>query len=288
MRILVVGSNGQLGRDMVAACAAGGHRAEGLDVPDIDITNPACDSVVGDALPDIVVNCAGYTAVDACESNRDAAFRVNADGVANLARAAGGLGIPLVHIGTDYVFDGAASEPYVETDTPNPISVYGESKLAGERMLAAVLEQHYIFRISWLYGVHGKNFVKTMRRLARQKQDDGTSLRVVNDQTGTPTFSMDVCRQILAVIPTGRFGLYHCSNEGSCTWYEFASHILRASGIDAAVEPCATRDYPLPALRPAYSVMENRRLKDEGMHIMSDWRDAFAAFLAQEAAGSGG
>jgi len=285
MRILVIGSNGQLGRDMTALCCGEGHAVEAVDVPVIDITDAgATDVIVQNARPDIIINCAAYTAVDAAETNESAAFAVNAAGTANIARAAARCGAAMVHFSTDYVFDGTAARPYVETDEPRPVSVYGKSKLAGERMLAEVLHRHFILRIAWLYGMHGGNFVKTIRDAAVRKKKAGQPLRVVNDQIGSPTHTIDVCRQTLTLIATGAFGLYHATSEGCCTWYDFAQAIVAAAGIDVQVEPCSTAEFPRPAPRPAAAVLENQALKKLGINRMPQWQDGFAEFLRREKA----
>lgn len=285
MRVMIVGSNGQLGRDMEIICRNAGYDVLGIDVPQIDITDrKKTRLIIREAGPEIIINCAAYTAVDDCEQNRDLAFSVNRDGIANIACSAKEIKAPVVHISTDYVFDGLKSEPYVETDKTGPKSVYGMSKLAGEEMLCKTIEEHFIFRISWLYGWHGNNFVKTIRRIATQKQGTGEAIKVVNDQFGTPTYSVDVCRQILYIISKEQFGLYHCTSEGECSWYEFACHILKKCNIDSDILPCTTAEFPRPAPRPPYSVLENQRLKQIGMNIMDDWKMGFDAFLSEESA----
>jgi dTDP-4-dehydrorhamnose reductase len=283
MRILIMGSNGQLGSDMVKLCGQKGHDAHGVDVPDIDIrSKDSVSHAVQSVLPELIINCAAYTAVDACESNTDAAFAVNADGVAHLACVAREAGIGMVHFSTDYVFDGAKGRPYIETDATNPLSVYGASKLAGEQRLQEILDKCYIFRISWLYGAGGSNFVKTIRRAAAEKKAAGEPLKVVADQKGTPTYTIDICRQVLAVIGHEQFGLYHCTSEGECSWYDFACHILNASGTDVDIVPCKTADYPVAAPRPLYSVLENMRLKECDFHCMRPWQEGFGDFLRDE------
>jgi dTDP-4-dehydrorhamnose reductase len=288
MKILIIGANGQLGKDMVTACKAANHDTVGVDLPQIDITDGNQTSrFISSVKPDTIINCAAFTAVDRCESDRAKAFAANRDGVAHLAEAAATCGAALAHISTDYVFDGTKREPYVETDLPNPRSVYGESKLAGEQVLAKILPRHYIFRIAWLYGLQGANFVKTIRTIALQKAHNGESLRVVDDQVGTPTYTREVCAQILAVLSQNTFGLFHCTAEGACSWYAFARHIIESYRIAVDLQPCTTVEFPRPAPRPANSVLENARLKKEGLNRMVEWRQAFAAFLEEERQPSG-
>jgi dTDP-4-dehydrorhamnose reductase len=283
-RVLVVGCNGQLGRDMMLTASAYGFETEGIDYPDIDLTSvDSTRAALGRIRPRTVVNCAAYTAVDACETNLALAFAVNAEGCAVLARCAREAGVErIAHFSTDYVFDGKKDGVYTETDVPNPQSVYGQSKLAGELLLVKEFANHFIFRIAWLYGCRGPNFVKTIRKVAWDKVPAGEPLRVVNDQFGSPTYTMEVCRQMWAVVQTNNFGLYHCTAEGSCSWFDFTSHIVARCAIPVTVAPCTTAEFPRPAPRPANSVLENARLKCLGLNGMKEWRAAFDDFLAEE------
>jgi dTDP-4-dehydrorhamnose reductase len=284
MNILIVCHNGMLGKDMVLAARNAGHHVTGVDFPDIDITR--IDSIqkqVAGIKPEVIINCAAYTAVDACETDRDKAFAVNARGAGLLARCADEARAAFVHFSTDYVFDGTKAVPYVETDPVNPASVYGKSKLEGEVQVQKGCSRSYIFRIAWLYGKNGANFVKTIRNLAQKNASTDTPLRVVNDQFGTPTYTVDVCRQTFGMIETrGHFGLYHSTSEGECSWYDFAVEIVRATGIQVKVLPCTTAEFPRPAPRPMYSVLENSRLKKLGLNMMPDWKEAFEKFLKEE------
>ena len=284
MNILVVGHKGMLGSDMLLAVREAGHRAQGVDFPEIDITRIDSIRACFDAArPDAVINCAAYTAVDACETAADLAFAVNARGAGSLAQCAAERNAVFVHFSTDYVFDGCASRPYLECDPTSPATVYGKSKLEGERLVQANSERSYTLRIAWLYGVSGNNFVKAIRAKAAKNAADGTPVLVVNDQFGTPTATGDVCRQTLALLESGRYGLYHSTSEGECTWYDFAQEIVAAAGIAVPVAPCTTAEVPRPAPRPRYSVLENERLKLAGLNRMPHWKDAFAAFLREEA-----
>jgi len=282
MKALIIGANGQLGRDMLDTFQNAGIAVIGIDMPDIDITNRHnVSQIVHDIAPTLVVNCAAYTAVDACEQHAEEAYAINAEGIANIAYAARRYNAAICHFSTDYVFDGAGGKPYSEEDRPNPKTVYGKSKLEGERALAALVPNHYIIRIAWLYGVHGMNFVKTMIRLGREKQQSKEVLKVVADQIGSPTWTVDVCRQCLAIIGRGEYGLYHCTSQGQCSWHEFTEMIMEKNGIEVTVAPCATSEFPRPAPRPMYSVLENKHLASLGIDQMPDWRDAFGAFMKQ-------
>jgi len=281
--ILVIGSNGQLGTDMVRICKGAGYRTIGLDYPDVDITiEDATLTCIQKHHPDYIINCAAYTAVDNCETHPKEAFALNAEGPRILAVGAKAIDATLVHISTDYVFDGTKTSPYIETDPPNPSTIYGKSKLEGERLVATHCEKHLIFRIAWLYGIHGNNFVKAIRNNALKKSASKEPMLVVNDQTGTPTYTVEVCLQILNTIERDLFGIFHCTCEGTCTWYDFAAKIIEAAGINVTLEPCTTSDFPRPAPRPHYSVLENARLKQSGINIVSDWKTAFNKFLLEE------
>ncbi len=283
MKMLVVGNRGQLGSDLMLAASSAGHEALGIDFPEIDITvsTGVCEAVER-IRPDVVLNCAAFTAVDKCEQDAKTAYAVNAEGAGNLAAAAEKIGVPLVHISTDYVFDGTKKTPYVETDSPHPLSVYGKSKLAGEQLVTQACSRSFIFRIAWLYGTRGANFLKTIRDKAQKLAVTGEPLKVVSDQRGTPTYTMHVCRQVLSIIRSGSFGLYHCTNEGACSWFDFAKAIIGAYGIDAVVEPCTTAEFPRPAPRPANSVLENARLNKMGQNSMPAWEMGLAEYLAEE------
>jgi len=283
MSVLVVGHRGQLGRDMMLAAAAKGFAVHGEDFPGIDITR--LDSVtkaVARYRPAAVINCAAFTAVDQCESETAKAFAVNADGAKNLALAAAECGAKLVHLSTDYVFDGMKKTPYVETDKPNPLSVYGKSKLEGEKLLAETYDRCFIVRVAWLYGTRGNNFLKTIRSRAQKCAVTGEPVKVVNDQIGTPTYTMHVCRQLLSLMQSEHFGIYHGTNEGSCSWFDFASAIVKAYAIKANVVPCTTAEFPRPAPRPANSVLENERLKKLLMNTMPRWEMGLEEYLEEE------
>jgi dTDP-4-dehydrorhamnose reductase len=269
--------------DMTHACRKAGMEVHAVASSDADITNEKIIySLVSGFKPHIIINCAAYTAVDNAEKEPDKAFLVNAHGAANIAMAAEKFGAALVHFSTDFVFDGNSRVPYVECDTPCPISVYGKSKLEGERLVTGLCMKHYILRIAWVYGQNGSNFVKAIRSAAINKKARGEKLCVVDDQIGTPTWTMDVCRQVMALIQTNAFGLYHSTSEGFCSRFDFAKAITDAAKIEIDIEPCPTSRFPAPAQRPAYSVLENRALKNLNLNLMPQWHDGFREFLRLE------
>lgn len=261
-----------LGQDLMALL---GDRGQGVDIADIDITSPeSVLKVIGDLKPEVVINCAAYTDVDGCESDADKAMAVNGEGVAYLAMACKDNGALLVQISTDYVFDGGKGTPYVEDDAPCPLSVYGESKLAGE-MNAAFSPDLLIVRTQWLYGLHGKNFVETMLRLATEKNE----LTVVNDQIGSPTWTVDLSLAIIALIDNGCRGVYHAANSEYCSWNDFARAIFEESGLNAIVNPMTTTELNRPARRPLYSTLECGKLtRDTGFQPQA-WRNALREYL---------
>jgi dTDP-4-dehydrorhamnose reductase len=283
MKLFIIGCNGQLGKDMMSIASDAGHIVSGKDFPDIDISDAtATRAIIAAIKPDAIINCAAYTAVDSCETHKREAYAVNSLGVANVAAAARHYGSTLVHFSTDYVFDGKSSVPYTETDAVNPQSQYGKSKLEGEQKLADILPDHIILRVAWLYGVSGKHFIKKVKERALAVQKTNEPMKVVTDEIGSPTYCADVCRQTLLVLSKDYRGLFHCTNEGYCSRYEFAREILHAYAIDVPLIPCLSSDFKLPAPRPAYSVLENKRLKELGINIMRDWKVAFADYIEEE------
>ncbi|MDD2541817.1 MAG: dTDP-4-dehydrorhamnose reductase [Desulfuromonadaceae bacterium] len=277
--ILVVGANGMLGRDLVALL---GDRGHGIDIDDIDITSPeSVLTVIGELKPEVVVNCAAYTDVDGCESNTETAMAVNGEGVAYLAMACRDIGALLVQISTDYIFDGGKGTPYVEDDAPCPLSVYGESKLAGE-MNASFSPEHLIVRTQWLYGLHGKNFVETMLRLGAEKDE----LSVVDDQIGSPTWTVDLSRSIIALIDNGCRGVYHAANAEYCSWNGFAQAIFEEAGLNVTVKPMTTSELNRPARRPLYSTLECSKLSADTGFRPQVWRTALREYLKLRASNS--
>jgi dTDP-4-dehydrorhamnose reductase len=284
-RWLVVGAHGMLGHDLVAVIADAGHEVVGMDLPALDITSPGSVRAAFDAVaPDVVVNAAAYTAVDAAEQHEDLALRVNGDGPRVLAEAVGERpATRLVHLSTDYVFAGDATTPYDEDAEPAPRSAYGRTKLVGERaVLGTIPEQGLVVRTAWLYGEHGPNFVRTMLALEAAKPE----VSVVDDQCGQPTWTHDLARQIVALVGVGaRGGVYHGTSSGQTTWYGFTREIYRLIGADPdRVRPTTTAAFPRPAPRPAYSVLGHGRWAALGLAPIRDWREALAAALPSLAA----
>ena len=279
MRICILGSNGQLGRDLVDALA--GHDLLPLTRKDFDVTDHAgARSLLMESKPEMLVNLTAYHRVDDCEANPELTYRVNVLAVLNLVRIANDLNAKIVQISTDYVFDGNSKEPYTESSTPLPLSIYGNSRLAGEYLVRSQAARYLLIRTCGLYGHAGSqgkggNFVETMLRKARNHEP----IEVVNDQVVTPTATADLARQLALLFGTTHEGLFHATNEGSCSWYEFASAIFEIAGIPADLTPTTSAAYKTPARRPGYSVLDNRRLKDLGLNRMLPWRDALAEYL---------
>ncbi|MNP06631.1 dTDP-4-dehydrorhamnose reductase [compost metagenome] len=283
MRALVTGSAGQLGTDVVTLLQNSGHDVLACDRDEMDITDLAqCHQVISQYQPDVVIHCAAYTAVDAAETDIDGAYTVNAVGTRNITVAAEQSGSKLIYISTDYVFDGTSVEPYHEYDNSNPQSIYGKSKRAGEVLVQSLSSRYFIVRTSWVYGLHGNNFVKTMLRLGQEKP----SLKVVHDQKGSPTYTVDLANFLLELMTTEKYGVYHASNSGSCTWYEFTQAIFeeaRQLGINivAQPEPCSTDEFPRPAHRPANSVMEHLSIRTNRLQDLRPWREGLQSFLLE-------
>ncbi|MGO8761782.1 MAG: dTDP-4-dehydrorhamnose reductase [Desulfobaccales bacterium] len=277
-RLLITGAAGQLGQALVLAAGRQGWEAAATDAHNLDITDP--EAVWGELSrqrPEVVINAAAATGVDDLESDPDGALRVNALGTRNLAVACRRLGVKLVHLSTDYVFDGTKAGPYVEWDKTEPLSVYGRSKLLGEEWVRQQCPDHFIVRTAWLYGLPGPNFVTAILARGRSLGPEG-ELKVVSDQRGTPTSAMALAPQLLALAGTEAFGTYHATCQGETTWYGFARLILETAGITVRVTPCTTAEYPRPAPRPANSVLENRLLRVAGLDLMPAWQAAFRQF----------
>ena len=270
--ILVAGCNGMLGSDLMALL---GDRARGVTGRDMDITSPeSAERVITALRPSVVVNCAAYTDVDGCESNREKAMRVNGEALANLARVTREIKAKLVQISTDYVFDGSKQTPYLESDQTSPVNIYAESKLLGEHN-TALNPDHLIVRTQWLYGLHGKNFVETMLRLAAEKDQ----LSVVDDQAGSPTWTVDLSRAIVSLIDKGCRGVYHVANSGFCTWNGFTRAIFEEAGLDVAVNAMTTRELNRPANRPSNSILGCEMLEQDAGVRLQPWRDALCEYL---------
>jgi len=277
--IIVFGAKGQLGTELCSQLDKEKKSYTGLDREDVDITSLDCViEKVLELKPDIVINCAAYTQVDACETHIDDAYAVNAIGARNVAIAAEKHGAKLIHISTDFVFDGNKNTPYYEFDAVNPLSMYGQTKLAGEVFVKQFSTKYFIIRTSWLYGHHGVNFVKTMLRLSETRSE----LSVVHDQIGSPTYVKDLIEGIVLTFPTEKYGIYHYSNEGQCSWSEFAKKIFKLSGRNISVNEITGAEFGASAIRPTYSVMENYMFRQEFDYKAPRWEDSLAVFLEKE------
>lgn len=276
MRILVMGHKGMLGSDLMDVLGRD-HEVIGVDIGEFDITSaPDCLRVVGMFNPEVIVNAAAYTDVDGCETNRDACFAVNAEGVRNIAYACKDSGAKIVHYSTDYVFDGTKGEPYLEDDPCRPINTYGASKRKGEELLIETAENHVLIRTAWLYGRQGKNFVKAILAKAR---DEGM-LRVVDDQVGSPTFSFDLAQATKLLVERDCRGIYHVTNRGVCSWFQFAKKILELAQMSGVtVEPIKSHELSRKAARPAYSVLSNRKFMEATQKTMRPWQVALNDYL---------
>ncbi|MBD7968894.1 dTDP-4-dehydrorhamnose reductase [Paenibacillus gallinarum] len=284
MKVLVTGAAGQLGKDIVLLLQSKDCEVLACDRNILDITDEEqCQSVVSEFMPDVIIHSAAYTAVDAAESDVEGAYKVNAIGSRNLAVAAEKVQAKIVYISTDYVFNGQSDEPYQEYDNTDPKSIYGKSKRAGEVLTQTLSTRYFIVRTSWVYGLHGNNFVKTMLKLGQEKP----LLQVVNDQKGSPTYTVDLAAFLFDLIQTEKYGVYHASNSGSCTWYEFTKAILEDAKdilsihVTASLEPCGTEQFPRPAPRPQNSVMEHLSIQTNGFTDLQPWRDGLRSFLKQ-------
>jgi dTDP-4-dehydrorhamnose reductase len=279
MRICIVGANGQLGRDLIDTLS--GHEVISFSRKDFDVTDHArARQVITKAVPEMIVNLTAYHRVDDCEAKPDLAYNVNVLGALNLVRVANDLHAKVVQLSTDYVFDGNKSTPYVESDEAMPLSIYGNSRLAGEYLVRSQARHFVLIRTCGLYGRAGSqgkggNFVETMLKKARNHE----AIQVVNDQTVTPTATADLARQLALLLNSPHEGLFHVTNEGACTWYEFAAAVFEIAGVSANLTPTTSAAYKTPARRPRYSVLENRRLKDLGLNRMLSWRDALIEYL---------
>lgn len=290
MNILITGANGQLGNELKQILAAGKseigtistqyHDCDIVSV-DVDTLDIACGESVQAFLaekhPDIVINCAAMTNVDGCEEALDTAMKVNAVGARNLAAACESVGAKLVHVSTDYVFRGNEAAPRCEWDACMPNTVYGKSKLLGEQYVAQFCSRYFIVRTAWLYGLVGNNFVKTMLRLGREKEE----LKVVDDQRGNPTNANDLAHHILKLALTEEYGVYHCTGAGECSWYDFTCRIMEYAGLSCKVNPCTTAEFPRPAPRPAFSSLRNLMLECTVGDEMRPWEDALMSYIKQ-------
>jgi len=273
MKVLLTGAAGQLGRELARVLPEEGREVVPFSHEELDVADyPAVEAALKEHAPELVINAAAYTNVDGCETERELAYRVNALGPRNLAQLCERRGIELLHVSTNYVFDGTSESPYEPFDPPNPLSVYGRTKLAGEEYVMRLCRRWYVVRSAGVYG-EGHNFVRTMLRAA----GEGRSLKVKDDEYISPTYARDLARAIAEIVSRGLYGLYHATNSGSCSWYDFAREIFTLAGIEADLSPIKSSEYPLPAARPANGVLSS----PDGP-AMRHWREALSDYLSRE------
>lgn len=280
MRTLVTGVKGQLGHDVMNELAKRGYEGVGVDVEEMDITDAAAvDSVIREAKVDSVVHCAAWTAVDAAEDNEEMCRKVNAEGTENIAKVCKALDIPMIYISTDYVFEGEGTRPWEPDDkVTQPLNIYGQTKYEGEQAVERLLDKYYIVRIAWVFGVNGKNFIKTMLNLGETHD----TLTVVDDQVGTPTYTYDLARLLVDMLEKDAYGKYHVTNEGGyITWYEFAKEIFAQAGMDVNVVPVTSDKFPAKAKRPHNSRMDKSKLEKNGFTPLPTWQDALKRYLSE-------
>ncbi|PRR70669.1 dTDP-4-dehydrorhamnose reductase [Neomoorella humiferrea] len=277
-KFLITGAGGMLGQAVTREFQGRNHTVTALSHAWLDITDlAAVKQALVEYTPEVIINCAAYTKVDQAETDYEAAVQVNALGVRNLALACKETGAVLVHISTDYVFDGQKNEPWNIYDTRHPINAYGRSKYLGERFLETIAPRYYLVRTSWLFGPGGPNFVETILKLAREKE----TLTVVDDQWGCPTYTIDLARALAGLVASGCYGVYHITNQGATTWYRFAREILAAAGVKTNIKPVTTAAFPRPARRPAYSVLDPFPLKETIGYLLPPWQDALMRYFAE-------
>ena len=282
MRVLVTGVKGQLGYDVMNELKKRGIEGVGVDIEEMDITDAASvDKVITEACVDAVIHCAAFTAVDAAEQNIEVCRRVNAEGTENIAKVCKKLDIKMIYISTDYVFDGQGTRPWEPDDERQPLNVYGQTKYEGELAVENNLDKYFIVRIAWVFGVNGKNFIKTMLRVGGANG----KVSVVDDQIGSPTYTYDLAVLLVDMVLTDKYGRYHATNEGFCSWYEFACEIFKQAGMDVEVTPVSTEEYlkmyPVQAKRPMNSRMTKDKLEENGFNRLPAWQDALGRYLEE-------
>ena len=279
MRVFVTGVKGQLGYDVMNELEKQGLEGIGVDIDEMDITDAdQVNKVIKEAAPDAVIHCAAYTAVDAAEDNEEICRKVNAQGTENIAKVCEELDIKMMYISTDYVFNGQGERPWEPDDKREPLNVYGQTKYEGELAIEEHVKKFFTVRIAWVFGVNGKNFIKTMLNLGKTHDH----LTVVNDQTGSPTYTYDLARLLVDMIQTDKYGRYHATNEGGyISWCDFAKEIFRQAGMDVKVLPVSSAEYPAKAKRPTNSRLEKKKLEEHGFTRLPDWKDALGRYLKE-------
>ena len=278
MKVLVTGTKGQLGYDVVNELEKRGHTAVAVDIEEMDITDAvSVERVITEAEVEAVIHCAAYTAVDAAEDNVEICRRVNAEGTENIAKVCKKLDLKMIYISTGYVFGGEGERPWEPDDERHPLNVYGQTKYEGELAVEKYLEKYFIVRIAWVFGVNGKNFIKTMLKLSETHEE----LNVVDDQVGSPTYTYDLAVLLVDMVESDKYGRYHATNEGLCTWYEFAKEIFRQAGVEVKVNPVTSDMFPAKAKRPKNSRMSKDKLDANGFHRLPTWQDALERYLSE-------
>ena len=278
MKVLVTGTKGQLGYDVVNELEKRGHTAVAVDIEEMDITDAvSVERVITEAEVEAVIHCAAYTAVDAAEDNVEICRRVNAEGTENIAKVCKKLDLKMIYISTDYVFDGEGERPWEPDDERHPLNVYGQTKYEGELAVEKYLEKYFIVRIAWVFGVNGKNFIKTMLKFSETHEE----LNVVDDQVGSPTYTYDLAVLLVDMAESDKYGRYHATNEGLCTWYQFAKEIFRQAGVEVKVNPVTSDMFPAKAKRPKNSRMSKEKLDVNGFHRLPTWQNALERYLGE-------
>lgn len=282
MRVLVTGAKGQLGSDLLCELSKRNIESVGIDIDDLDITDAAAtkrviENINNDAKIDAIIHCAAYTAVDAAEDNEALVTKINAEGTKNIAEVAKTLDVAMMYISTDYVFDGEGERPWEPDDKRAPLNVYGMAKYKGELYVEELLKKYFIVRISWVFGLHGNNFIKTMIRLGKERG----AVSVVNDQIGSPTYTPDLSRLLVDMIVSDKYGRYHATNEGLCSWYDFAVEIFKQAKLDVVVTPVSSDAFPVKAKRPHNSRMDKSNLTENGFELLPPWQDALRRYLLE-------
>lgn len=276
MKVLVTGANGQLGYDVVKELQKRNIECIGVGREEFDITDAdATHNFIAECNLNAVIHCAAYTAVDKAEDEPELCYLVNAVGTENIAKVCKEIDAKMIYISTDYVFDGTKDGAYEVDDEPNPLNVYGKTKLEGEIAVQRILEKYFIVRISWVFGTNGNNFVKTMLRLGKERKE----LNVVADQVGSPTYTVDLARLLVDMLQTDRYGVYHATNEGYCSWAEFAEEIFKTAGLDVKVNHITSREYPTKAKRPMNSKLSKRRLINNNYKCLPNWKTAVEEYI---------
>ena len=282
MRVLVTGAKGQLGSDLLCELSKRNIESVGIDIEDLDITDAdatkrVIEKINNDAKIDAIIHCAAYTAVDAAEDNEALVTKINAEGTKNIAEVAKTLDVAMMYISTDYVFDGEGKRPWEPDDKRAPLNVYGMAKYKGELYVEELVKKYFIVRISWVFGLHGNNFIKTMIRLGKERG----AVSVVNDQIGSPTYTPDLSRLLADMIVTDKYGRYHATNEGLCSWYDFAVEIFKQANLNVAVTPVSSDAFPVKAKRPHNSRMDKSKLTENGFKLLPTWQDALGRYLLE-------